>query len=233
NELMQGYYFPFFRPNLSLILIRLYKSLILFRSNIEQIVQSRDFKNIIHYQNVEKAEPGVQDEHENNYGCGGYHAWVVNNILVSCWTILPDGQFTDEAWKIFPNRPVAIVSTVEEIEKFLKETIIQLLSEGWSLEHGEVKYYDRKGKDAQKPLEMGTKMRIPFLKPQKFSNQQEYRFSLFGPVVPQLENLTFFAKPFGDRKPVDYIDGIYFRTPEDKNRFLVNCCDAGLGSRAQ
>ncbi|MGK5094461.1 hypothetical protein WDW89_20900 [Deltaproteobacteria bacterium TL4] len=41
NELMQGYYFPFFRPNLSLILIRLYKSLILFRSNIEQIVQSR------------------------------------------------------------------------------------------------------------------------------------------------------------------------------------------------
>ncbi|MGK5091673.1 YtfJ family protein [Deltaproteobacteria bacterium TL4] len=43
NELMQGYYFPFFRPNLSLILIRLYKSLILFRSNIEQIVQSRVF----------------------------------------------------------------------------------------------------------------------------------------------------------------------------------------------
>jgi len=71
--------------------------------------------------------------------------------LLSCWTKLDSNELPPDDWNIFPDRNdgIAIVSTVESVDRLLRKLVKKILGLadegdewGWNFEHAKVIYYD-------------------------------------------------------------------------------------------
>ena len=101
------------------------------------------------------------------------HSYYESGVatLLSCWTILESNCLSVNDWNTFQDNEIAIVSTVDCVTKFLKESTKYLLcDEFWSLKHKAVQYYGDNKPDNFDILD-------PFWKRNKYVYQREYRFA--------------------------------------------------------
>ena len=137
-----------------------------------------------------------------------------NENLVSCWSILKHPEIDWSVWKkVFPERPIAILSTVEKVRSLLEQHLDWLIQGSLlrSLELERVRYYE--DTESCENLKGVDPERIPnpvFWKHQRYKNQEELRFALRLSVhQSSLRTVVFSIQPFQDSECSEYVDSIW------------------------
>lgn len=147
----------------------------------------------------------------------GFHANCSNNYLVTCWSYLGKDENPEKFFPIRKERnEVAIISTIGKMEAFLKDTIYdEYEQEGIfaDLNHQKVTYYNDGSLQMPALPEQRSDfiMNLLFLKSDRWSKEEEYRFAIRETSIKNtLQSLTFYAEP------AHYIEGIWVNKTADK-----------------
>ncbi len=179
-----------------------------------------------YYRNVK--QDSIQDKMELfiKSKCG--EGELLNNFLVSCWTMLEKEKPNNDEWNIFSDKnDIAIVSVVETVDKFLREKFQLLLDKKVFVDyqHKRVDYYDESKEVRIIAEELGIiksdsnddkdyicfrlLLHAPFLKRKKHTEEKEYRFVFRMSDKINLQRIVLYAKSLYDNGPVPYIKSIW------------------------
>ncbi len=187
------------------------------------------------YRKIEKKS--VRDPYELILKGENEEGEMLDNFLVSCWTMIRDSNIESNDWNIFPDKNhFAIISKVEKVEKFLLDRLRKFIVQD-NLKHKRVFYYnetdtieellrklqlqkeDDKHKQRQKILS-----EAPFLKISDFQKQREYRFVISG--LGNIKSLIFYASepreynwPCCRKSTHPYIEKIYINPRLKKDNY--------------
>lgn len=155
--------------------------------------------------------------------------------LLSCWTALSGDELPLNDWNIFPDRRngVAVVSTVESVDRLLRKLVAKILGLadevkwGWHFTHGKVRYYD----GGLHPPEFDTMDGWQW-KLDRYENQREYRFAFLAESTRMHLQTVIFQMD----DPETYVEKIYFGpsvSEDDKRKLVAGAIAANLVSKIQ
>lgn len=138
---------------------------------------------------------------------------LLNDFLVSCWTMLKGSRVESDDWCIFPSKnDIAIVSTVDKVDKFLKDKcgVFHEKNIFQDYKHGKVKYYSPLGSIKDREI-----YNAYYYKRDKFRNQREYRFVFGATNKVGIERIVFYGSKLNENgyyAPPSYIESIYLNS---------------------
>jgi hypothetical protein len=169
------------------------------------------------YKEMEMTEGGVSDPQELvcDYSTGG-NSELLNNVLVSCWSIPSDDSKPVPEWEKMKNDKwkVAVLSTVDLVRTHIETLLSGVFSGNLRIVHEQVRY-DCRAED------FSDKSRHIFCKPKSFSHQSEYRFAAWmASSISRVDLLILSTR--GRFCLPDFISKIYLRDSlTEKEKFDV------------
>ena len=172
------------------------------------------FRSVEYYRELERfhGDTEVGDKHENaptiEEDGKTKHFTRLGQHLVSCWSCLESDIPQETDWSNLSAyvNGVAVISTVNQVDKFLTDVANLILGKCWSLEHKKVVYFE----ENKQPEDLSA-IESPFFKRNRYSDQKEYRFALYNPFnTCNKNNRTYINNLFlSVEKPSDYIESVY------------------------
>ena len=101
----------------------------------------------------------------------------ITETLISCWSVLDQRHPLDSYWEVFKGREVALISTVDSVQRLLESELKWLSKQGVCkqgvlLLHDPVQYFES---NQPCPVELRKDAaRIPYWKDKKFEPENEY-----------------------------------------------------------